>query len=130
MNRMKSLSRACAGFTLMEVLVALTIFSITSLAATRLIVGATALVSENNTASLAISLAQGTIENLRNVAYEDMVSDTEIVVLDNITFTITWTVSDDDPAPDMKTVVVNVSWEAKGEAKHYEIESIYSQVTA
>lgn len=130
MNRMKRLNRACAGFTLIEVLVALTIFSISSLAATRLVVSATALVSENKTASQAIALAQDTIENLRNVAYADMVDGTDVVTLDNITFTITWTVSANDPVPDTSTVVVRVNWQAKGETKQYETESIYSQVTA
>lgn len=130
MNRMKRLNRACAGFTLIEVLVALTIFSISSLAATRLIVSATALVSENNITSQAIGLAQDTIENLRNVAYEDMADGTDVVTLDNTPFTITWTVSADDPVPDTSTVVVRVNWQAKGETKQYEIESIYSQVTA
>lgn len=124
---MKRMKLTSAGFTLMEVLVALTIFSITSLAATQLIVASTALISENNTASQAIAAAQGAIENMRNVTYAEMVDGSDPDPPPP--FTITWTVSDDDPAPNMKTVVVKVSWQAKGETKYYEVESVYSEIT-
>ena len=122
MQRMKSTS---AGFSLIEVMVALAIFSITSLAATRLIVGSTAMISMNNTASQAIALGQGAIENLRNVPYAAMVDGSDLT---HPTFTINWTVSTNDPAPNMATVVVRVSWQAKGETKQHEVKSIYSQV--
>lgn len=127
MKRMKPTS---AGFSLIEVMVALAIFSITSLAATRLIMGSTAMISVNNTTSRAIALGQGAIENLRNVAYADMVDGSDVVSWKHTDFTITWAVSANDPAPNMKTIVVNVAWQVRGETKQYEIKSIYSQVTA
>ena len=121
------------GFSLIEVLVAMVIFSITSLAVSKLMIGSSAAVSENAESTHAIALAQQKLENLRNLRYLDLASGLETKLgseWKGMPFTIVWTVSNDTPITGTKTVVATVSWTSKGQTRSYATRSVYSQITA
>jgi len=124
------MQRANAGFSLVEVLVAMSIFAIVSSAIASQMLYSTAMISENNGASEAIVLAQKALEDLRALDYADMADGADSVIWKGVPFSVVWAVTDDVPQAEMKTIVVTVSWTVKGETKSYETQSIYSQVTA
>jgi prepilin-type N-terminal cleavage/methylation domain-containing protein len=119
-----------AGYSLIELLVAMSIFAVVATAIAAQMVHSTAMISQNAEASQAITIAQQVMEDIRTLAYSDMSSGSETVTWKGQPFDAVWHVSEDEPEPGTKTVVVTVSWENKGETKTYETRSVYSQIQA
>ena len=94
------MKHAPAGYSLIEILVAMSLFAITSLATAQLMLGATKLVSGNELASEAITIAQEELENLRALPFADMSTSSEPMAAPSsrggMTFSITRTVSADE----------------------------------
>lgn len=124
------MKRVDAGFSLIEVLVAIVIFAIVSLATTNLMVGSTTMVARNDTTSEAINFAQMIMENLRNVPFDDMESGSDTFTNpQGKEFNIVWDVAENAPANGMNTVNVSVSWDEKGTTQQYEIANILAKVS-
>jgi type II secretion system protein I len=118
-----------AGFTLIEVLVAMSLFAIASLAITQLMVNHTAMVARNDAGSQAITFAQQEMEHLRTMQFADMASGSDTYTdAEGKEFNVAWDVTLDTPADDMNHVLVTVSWDEKGETKSYELENIFTKV--
>jgi prepilin-type N-terminal cleavage/methylation domain-containing protein len=124
------MKRSRAGFSLVEVLVAMAIFAVAATAVTSLMYHSTTFVSDNNLLSQAITCAQTRLEYLRTLDYEDVVGDSSECVGDGVNFEVSWEVDEDAPEEGTKTVVLTVSWTEKGEAKSYALETVYTAVTA
>jgi prepilin-type N-terminal cleavage/methylation domain-containing protein len=118
------------GFTLVEILVGMVIFAISSLAVTSLMVNHSQLVSLNSQSSEAIALAQDKLEDLRTMNFANLVSNSvPPVTKKGIAYTTSWTVQQNTPAANMTTLTVTVAWNHKGVAKNYVTKSIFSSVT-
>ena len=118
------------GFTLVEVLVAMVIFAISSMAVTMLMMNHTKLVSLNSQASEAIALAQDKLEDLRTMSFADLVSNSAPPVTKKGTaYTTSWTVQQNTPTTDMSTLTVTVTWNYQGVTKSYVAKSIFSSVS-
>lgn len=112
---MKSLSHSNSetknnGFTIIEVMVVIGIFAIGILAVASMQVSA---FQGNRTAMLrtnAITLATERMENLVSQNYALISADSETV--DNLD--IIWTVSENTPLTDTKTIAVMVTWNDRG----------------
>jgi prepilin-type N-terminal cleavage/methylation domain-containing protein len=124
------MKRSMAGFSLVEVLVAMAIFAVAATAVTSLMYHSTTFVSGNNLLSQAITCAQTRLEYLRTLDYEDVVGDSSECVGDGANFEVSWEVDEDAPEEGAKTVILTVSWTEKGEVKSYALETIYTAVTA
>lgn len=102
------------GFTLIEVLISMTIFSIAILG---LAIGASSVMRANKTSyfsTIAISLAQDKLEELKaNPATLTSCStncDSPVPIHDGVAFTRTWTVTPNSPAAGVSQVDVQVNW--------------------
>lgn len=125
------MKQSSAGFSLVEVLVAMVVFMIAAAAVSSLMFHSTSTVSQNNYMSQAITCAQGALEEIRTQAYEDMVDASgHTCPGDGMNFNVAWDVTTDDPGDGMKTIVVTVSWSEKGVARSYAIETIYTKIQA
>lgn len=116
-----------SGFTLIEVLVAVVILGLAAAATASSFRGTTNLLGENSLHEQAIGAAQAAVEDLRTIPFEKIESGTE--TSDDGLFLITTEVIDGSPEPGMKRIIVTTSWEWKGEARSYELQTIYSRLT-
>ena len=98
------------GFTIVEVLIALSMLTIGLLG----VAGLTLMIIYGNsfsrTLTTATALAQDKLEELRDTPYENIEDGKKTLVERNITYTRVWQVTADQPATGMKTVEVTVSW--------------------
>ncbi len=97
------------GFTLIEVLISMTIFSVAILG---LAIGASSVMRANQTSyfsTIAVSLAQDKLEELKaNPATLASNSDTDTI--DNVVFTRNWTETPDSPVSGVSRIDVTVEW--------------------
>jgi len=95
------------GFTLIEIMIATLLLVVALLG----IVSTSVIVTQTNTFSktmtTATTLARAKMEVLKNTDYDGLTGGTEMV---ESVFTRTWTVTNNTPATDMKTIEVNVTW--------------------
>ncbi len=104
-------SRLHGGFTLIEVLVAMSIFSIAVLG---LAVGSTSVMRANQTSyftTIATNLAQDKLEELKSRTAANITSGNDTQPVNNVTFTLNWTVTSGSPVAGVKRIDVTVSWD-------------------
>lgn len=104
--------RAYSGFTLLEVLITLVILCVGMLALASLQVMAIRGNSFGQQMTVASMVAQSKLEELREMDFDTVASGTDSCADDanGILYTRQWTVQNDIPQPDMKTVRVTVTW--------------------
>lgn len=114
------------GFTLIEILIAVAVFTIGVLAVLWVISDSLQESRKQHMRQVATSLAQQKLEELRNVSYFDLVGGQEEdeygaeVLLDEYgqpggMFARTWVVAEDSPMQGTKTLEVTVSWQGETE---------------
>lgn len=110
------------GFTLVEVFIAIFIFavSLTGVVAVAVsVINANALSKEITTAT---TLGIDKMEMLKNTQYSTLRGGGPETL--QTLYTRTWTVTDNSPATDMKTVQVRVSWNRFGRTHNVTLNSI------
>jgi len=102
--------RPQAGFTLIEILMAMTIFSTSFLA---LAAGAGTVMKSNHTSynsTIATTLAQDKLEELRAQDVAAITNDSDNPKFVGVTFTRNWTRLDNSPVPGVTEIRVIVAW--------------------
>lgn len=116
-----------AGYTVMEVLVAMLIVAVGAGAAASTMVFTTDAVGESTMRHDAIVLAQKSVERLRTIAYSDIDSGSETSA--DGTYSVTRDVLFDTPELGMKSITVTVSWQWKGEPRSYVLHTVFARLT-
>lgn len=117
------------GTTLMESLVALTLFGLTAAAIGNLLTQEIRLQGTNGTATTAITLAERELEDLRAQDYGTIASRSAVNTVGGATYTLLTTVVPDSPAPFMKSITTNVTWTEAIGPQSYLLYAIYTDVT-
>ena len=112
------------GFTLIEVLIAITIFAYGILAVASMQIAS----MKGNTSARDLTEA-GTVgsdqlEKLMLSSYDTISDDSRTKDI----YGITWTVQDDTPQPDTKTVIVNVSWTERGTQRQVSMRNVIARL--
>ena len=125
--------RGRRGYSLLEVLIGMVILAIALASAFAMSVANARLMERNQNISAASSLAEEKLEELRNLAFANIVtgSDGPLNALGQPDtagiYTRSWTVSAGAPgyaSADLKTVVVAVRWNQWGEAQTFTLTGV------
>ena len=108
------------GFTLVEVLIAITIFAFGILGVASMQIAAMKGNTSARDLTEASTVGSDQLEKLMLSSY-DTISDGSRT---NDIYGITWTVQDDTPQPDVKTVIVNVSWTERGTQRQVSMRNV------
>lgn len=128
---MRAHRRAAArGFSLVEVLVAATLFTLVSAGITSFAVSAMRRTAANRASASAVVVGQQELEDLRGLTYPEVASRTYATTLGNVTYTVATVVQNDTPADGMKQVTVSVSWLAPLGTHTHVLRTILTQITA
>jgi prepilin-type N-terminal cleavage/methylation domain-containing protein len=118
------------GFSLPEVLASLTLFALVAAATVSLSTTTVRHTADNRAGLAAAFLAQQEMEHMRGHDYENMGSETYSQVVDGMPFTVNANVVTDQPISGVATITVSVSWQGPYGAKHYAIQSYFTDITA
>lgn len=121
--------RGQEGVSLLEALVAISLFAMVSTAAATLAVGSVRSTALSRHAAEAAMLAQWQMEQVRGLDYPSMASSSSSATMGGQTFTIATNVQTDVPAANMKDVKVTVTWTGPEGTRSYSTESIYVDIT-
>jgi Tfp pilus assembly protein PilV len=104
------------GIGLIEIIIAMLIFAVGITAAIRTLPVSNAATTRARNLTMATNLAQQKIEELMGIPFNDAelssgAHNDQDNPLERI-YTRTWTVTDNDPIPDMKTVAVTVTYQS------------------
>ena len=110
------------GFTLMEVLIAMTILSVGLLAIASMQISAIQVTGGAKSISKGATWAEDRLEMLSSLSYADtLLNDTAGGVTNDPNspphYTITWSVDDDNPRANCKLITVFVRWNERGNVK-------------
>lgn len=119
----------CRGGSLLEVLAAMSLFALVASGAAKLAVGSMRQTVQNRHGTAATMLAQKRLEELRGLAYADMLPGSTSTTVDGLVYVVATSVLDDTPAAGMKQLTVTVSWTGPGGAKSYAVSTIFTAVT-
>jgi len=118
------------GFTLLEVLAAMTLFAIVATGVAALATQSMRRTSQNRNATGGVLLAQDELERVRGLPYDSIANTSSTTSLNGVNYTVATGVEDNTPAANMKRVTVTVSWNAPGGTKSYAVQTIYTNVDA
>lgn len=116
------------GFTLLEVLAALTLFALVAAAATALATGALLSTAHNRQATFAVLAAQQELEALRSLPYDDVQGGTSTVEENGVVYTVATDVVTNAPTSGVKRITVTVSWNGIGGVRSYVVDAIFTSV--
>jgi type IV pilus assembly protein PilV len=112
------------GFTLVEVLIAITIFAFGILGVASMQIAAMKGNSSARDLTEASTLGSDQLEKLMLSSYDSISDGSRTKDI----YGITWTVQDDTPQPDVKTVIVNVSWTERGNQRQVSMRNVIAKL--
>lgn len=126
-KRVKAYASAERGFSLVEVLIAISLFAVGLLAVATMLDTAIQYNSSANLMSEATKIAQYKMEKLMSAPYnhadlDEASSPYGPEVID--TYRVSWTVRENLPMAAMKTIHLTVAWKDRGEAKSLSVGAI------
>lgn len=122
--------RRARGFTMFEVLAALSLFAVVGSAVAVLATRSVLSTTRNKHATAATLIAQRTVERLRALPYADVASGSTTVSYGHTAYTVDTAVLSDTPAAGMKRISVRVNWISPGGPRTYAVETIFTAVTS
>ena len=112
------------GFTLIEVLISISLLTIALLG----LCGASVMAMKGNSLSQmstkATVMAKDKMEGLKNLNYTQVASGADTP---EANFSRQWTVTNDSPVTDTKTIAVTVSWTWRGLDRNVELDTIITR---
>ena len=119
------------GFTLVEVLVAMVVFSLAILAVGKMQIVAMQVTSAASRLTRGTTIAQDKIEQLMALPYTDDLLKDDFIEVGQVTthtdlnppqgYTITWRVDQDTPSAGVKTINLTVTWKNRGQPKSFSL---------
>jgi len=120
--------RSQAGISLLEVLVAMTLFALVASGVAAMTANSLRATANDRASTAAQMIAQDEIEQVRALEYADIAPSSRSVAMAGTTYSVDRLVTDNDPADGMKTITVQVQWVGPLGARSYEVQTIFTAV--
>jgi Tfp pilus assembly protein PilV len=122
------------GSSLIEALVASSVLTVGAAAAASMLTLSSTTARSSALAAHGVALAEQELEDLRSLVYasiltRDSYTTSSPDVFNGTSFTVHSDVQADQPAANMKTVVVTVGWSDHGAPHTYDIQTIYANIS-
>ena len=116
------------GSTLLESLVALALFGVSSAAIGTLLTEHIRAQTSNVTQTTAVALAERELEDLRAMDYADIAARSSTKTVASMAYTLTTRVDANVPAVNMKSITTAVSWSEPNGSRTVTLNAIYTAV--
>jgi prepilin-type N-terminal cleavage/methylation domain-containing protein len=116
------------GLSLIETIVALSLFAVTAATMSKFLVAQIRHASNNNLQTKAYALAEDQLETIRSQRFNDMASSSKQVNVGAVKYTVATTVTNNTPASGLKSINVAVNWTDNSGPKNVSLSTIYTEV--
>jgi prepilin-type N-terminal cleavage/methylation domain-containing protein len=120
--------RAARGVSLLEILVAISLFAITAAGLAAFAMHSLRRTSANRGSTGAVIAAQQEIEDLRGLDYVAVASRTYTATISGHPYGVGTAVANDTPASGMKQITVTVNWNEPLGPQSYVVRTILTQI--
>jgi Tfp pilus assembly protein PilV len=127
LRKLMTISRRDGGFSLLENLISVAIFSVGILSISMLFTQTMTYSHFSEKFAVAVNLARGEMERLKNTPYTNIVPDETTKTVDNVPFRLVWEVAENTPVKSVKRVVMHVYWTDLRRDHEIKIETLYSR---
>ena len=117
------------GVTLIETVVALSLFALSAATMGDFMTHQIRATGSNTYYTMAHEVGVEELENIRSFLFDQIASDSRQVQKGGMLYDVATTVEDDSPAPNMKTISVDIGWSEPDGQRHVVLETIYTAVT-
>lgn len=121
---------ACDGFTLIEVLAALSLFAVVASGTGAMALQSMRHLVANRHGVQAAVLAQEELEYQRGLDYTDLEARSRTRSMGGQSYSIATTLLPDDPESGMTKISVTVSWTGPEGSKSYVVQTIYTTISS
>jgi hypothetical protein len=121
------IARREGGFSLLENLISVAIFSVGILSISMLFTQTMTYSHFSEKFAVAVNLARAELERLKNIPYTNIVPDETTKTVDNVPFRLVWEVTENSPVKSVKKVVMHVYWTDLRKDHEIKIETLYSR---
>jgi Tfp pilus assembly protein PilV len=127
LRKLMTISRRDGGFSLLENLISVAIFSVGILSISMLFTQTMTYSHFSEKFAVAVNLARAELERLKNTPYTNIVPDETTKTVDNVPFRLVWEVAENTPVKSVKRVVMHVYWTDLRRDHEIKIETLYSR---
>jgi Tfp pilus assembly protein PilV len=118
-----------SGITLLETIFSLSLFALSVATMSNFIVTQIRSATTNDNYTIAYELAVEELENVRAQLYDQMESRSREYDVGGMTFEVETNVEADEPAANMKTIDVDITWNEPAGERNVALQTIYTAVT-
>ena len=115
------------GFSLLENLISVAIFSVGILSISMLFTQTMTYSHFSEKFAVAVNLARGELELLKNTPFTNIVPGETTKTIDRVPFRLVWDVADNTPVNSVKKVTMHVYWTDMRRDHEIKIETLYSR---
>jgi Tfp pilus assembly protein PilV len=127
LRRSMIIARRDGGFSLLENLISVAIFSVCILSISMLFTQTMTYSHFSEKFAVAVNLARAELERLKNTPYANIIDDETTKTVDNVSFRLVWDVNENVPVHSVKKVVMHVYWTDLRRDHEIKIETLYSR---
>jgi len=121
------ITRRNGGFSLLENLISVAIFSVGILSISMLFTQTMTYSHFSEKFAVAVNLARAELELLKNIPYSNIDNGETTKTVDNVPFRLVWEVTNNTPVNSVKRVVMHVYWTDLRRDHEIKIETLYSR---
>jgi type IV pilus assembly protein PilV len=142
--KMRDVAMNQKGFSLIELLIATSILAVGLLALAQMQITSIKGNALSSTTTDATTVAQDRLEQLIGLTYSSLTTDTDLAAgnhpagtqtiggtqaVQGMTYTITWSITDDSPITNTKTIDLDVTWTENNQSRTVSVQGVKPRIS-